>query len=495
MPRARIYLRNSSDKQARAATIDAQRPDCHKLAARVAPGWEVVEYADEGVSGDAPLAERVKLHRLLAEVEPGDIAISFAQDRMSRSDDMIEHAAVFGVYQRVGVIVHTVQEGALDMRDQIGRLRALLQADGAAAEKRRILARTTAGKHTAAEKGRKPQGATPYGLRYSKDLKTWSLDEKRAPIVRDVFARLTTGETCSVIAKAFTAAGHPVARTKSGVWTARMVWQLATRRTYMGEWQWSGKTIPVPAIVDAVTWRAAQARMLEYNRRGLKRTRHCYLLDDGTGHCDVCARPLQIRWGGQGSQIPYYICASKACALRWRRTVDADAEVWRRMVEALQQPDLIERALTGATEAAADASRAEEEAAGYELKLERLPAVRSSILAQYRKGHITEDEMERELATIARERALLDQSAAAARESASRARVDVVTAKSLRDAVRTLAAEMERSTPEQRREELRMLRPTIRVADDEIKIHFRLRMPVPVPGGVATPIALVHRSC
>lgn len=495
--RARIYLRNSSDKQAKAATIDAQRPDCHKLAELVAPGCPVLLYPDEGVSGDAPLAERAKLHRLLAEVEPGDVVISFAQDRLSRSDDMIEHAAVFGVFQRVGVVVHTVQEGAIDVRDQVGRLRAQLQSDAAASEKRKILARTKAGKDTAATKGRKPQGATPYGLRYSRDNKAWSIDEPAADVVREIYRRLAAGETCARIARELNERGVPVPKWgKSEAvprWAAVRVWRLATRPTYRGEWSFSGTAIPVPALVDSATWQLVQAQLLAANRRGLRRTQHVYLLDEGTGRCDVCARPLQIRWGATTGQVSYYVCQSRACGLRWRRTVDADAEVWARMVEAIRQPDLLERVLADGRAATGDATRAGDEAASYERKNERLVRVREVLLVQFRKGNLTEEELARELDIIGREREILERSATHARAAAERARVDAASAQSLREAARTIAAEMERSSPAERREAIRDMRPTVRVSNDAIKVHFRLRLPSPT--ALATPIVLVQRPC
>ena len=52
-PTARIYLRNSSDRQAKAATIRAQRPGCEAIAARLG-------------NQHAPRASEV--HRLLERV-------------------------------------------------------------------------------------------------------------------------------------------------------------------------------------------------------------------------------------------------------------------------------------------------------------------------------------------------------------------------------------------------------------------------------------------
>lgn len=488
--RALVYLRNSSDKQAKAATIRAQRPDCAALAATVGAD-AVIEYADEGISGDAPLAVRAALHRLLSDCQPGDVVIAFAQDRLSRTDDMIEHAAVFGVFQRRGVLVSTVQEGTIDVRDQVGRLRAQLQSDAAASEKRKILARTAAGKRDAAARGQKPQGATPYGLTYDRATKRWGVDGVRAGVRREIVEAVAGGETCTRIAARLTVRGDaPTPRGRSTDWTARMVWHVATGRVGIGEWTFSGKTIAVPATVPAETWQRAQAALLTAGRRGLRRTQHVYLLDEGTGRCG-CGRAVQIRWGGSRSETSYYVCPAR-CGVRWRRTADADAEVWARIIAALRRPDLVERAIEGERDAAADAERGEGDAAGFEAQIERLAGVEAAILRQFTAGRLTEAGMERELDTVVRQRALLASSAAAAREAGERARAAASAVQGLQEAARAWARGMERADGALRRETIRALRPDVRLGE-RIAVSFRLRAPSVV--GLAAPIAIVHGTC
>ena len=472
MPVARIYLRNSSDKQAKAATINAQRPDCRALAARVAPGLPVVEYADEGVSGDAPLAERRALHQLLAAVEPGDCVIGFAQDRLSRSDDMIEHAAVFGIFQRRGVVVHTCQEGAIDVRDQVGRLRAQLQSDAAAAEKRKIAARTAAGKRTAAAEGRKPQGATPYGLAYDRVTRKWSEHPVHAPLERELFARALGGETTGQLAADFKAraAAHP----RGPAWSSARVWRILTRTAARGEWTFEGRTIQVPAVIDDATWHAVQAQLLAAGRRGLRRTQHVYLLDDGLGRCGYCSGPLHVRWGGRDNRVSYYHCPQLDCVGGWRRTEQVDFEVWERLRTALQREDLVSRALSGEREASADAATGDEDAAGFERRIAKLDEVEAAVLARFRRGLVSESGMDGELTRIARERALLVTSAAAAREAAQRARTSVTSLQGLQEAARALAGELGRVEGAERREVVRGLRLAVELRREALDVRFRL---------------------
>lgn len=490
--RARILLRVSTDQQAKAGTIAAQRGPVRDFARRMG-ATEIIEYVEEGVSGAAALGDRDVLRRLLADLRPGDLVCLFAQDRLSRASRASERLAPMEDILEAGARLATVEDGEIDLESVAGEITASIRGALAKEERRKIAARTAAGKANAAAEGRKPQGKTPYGLTYDKERRAWGLDEERAPVVRQLFARLLEGDTCSQVAGLFTAAGYPTPRGRSPTWTARMVWQLATRATYRGEWSFDGRTIAVPAIVDTSVWQAVQAQLLAAGRRGLRRTQHVYLLDEGTGRCDACGGPVHVRWGGQRSDVTYYVCPRRACALRWRRTADADAEVWRRILDALRRPDLVERALEGQREADGDARAGEGDAADFDRRLERLAKVEEAILSRFRRGAISEPAFDRELETIGQERRLLEQSAAAAREAAARARASAGVLRGLREAVARVAEELEGADAGERRRVVQALRPDVRLDGDGIRIAFRVRMPG--PSTVRPPIAIVSAPC
>ncbi len=465
-PVARIYLRNSSDRQAKAATIRGQRPGCEAIAARL--GLAAVEYSDEGVSGAAALEERPGLRRLLAELGPGDVVVAFALDRLSRSDDEIERAAIYGAIRRAGARVETVTDGEVDSSTFGGRILHAIRQEIAAEERRKIGARTAAGKRTAAAAGRKPQGATPFGLRYDRST-GWAVDEHRAEVVRRAFAGVIAGKSCAQVAAALPEPGP-----RSASWGARSVWQLVTRRTYLGEWSCGGATIRVPAIVDATTWQAAQAALLASGRRGLRRTQHVYLCDEGVGRCGDCGGPLHIKWGGRACQTSYYVCTDRLCAAGWRRTEQVDLEVWQRIRAALLREDLVGAAAAGEHAAQEDARLGAGDAAGFARKLERLDEHEAAVLARHRRGLVSDGGMERELAVIARERRLLEQSAAAARAAAANARADAVALQGLQEAARLAARGMQKMEGEERRRWMRELRAEVLVAGTEVRVRFRL---------------------
>ncbi len=491
--RARVYLRNSTDKQAKAATIKAQRPECSALAKQLGVD-EVIEYPEQGVSGAATLDERPKMRALLRDLQAGEYLISFALDRVSRSDDLIEQAAVYGAVQRAGASVVTVLDGAVDLSSMVGRIMLAVKSEYAAEERRKFKRRTLAGKKRAATEGRKPQGREPYGLHFSKDTKKWSLDEPAAAIVREVFARIIAGQTCNEIAAEFRARGVQVPKWGKAAagprFTGRRVWMIASRSCYCGEWLWNGHTIQVPAIVDRAIWQTAQAKLMEAGLRGLKRTQHEYFLDEGTGRCGMsdCGAPLRLAWGARTGDVSYYVCERRrnreGCKLPWWRTSEADALVWAEVRKMLSRPDLVEEAIR---DQATDGGQADAEAKEYEAQIARLASVREVLTTQFRRGRISEAELDRELDAVARERRLLEASAEAARTSAARAQAAVAEIGSVRAYLATLADELKDADPAKRRRIVRALAPSVVVDEHRVRIGFALRDP-------AT-IALVGSTC
>lgn len=483
--RARILLRNSTDKQAKAGTVAAQRAPVRKLAASLG-ATEIVEYVEEAVSGAAPLDERDVLRRLLADARPGEIVAAFDMSRLTRSDDWIERYTVLGHLRRARLRPATVDDGEIDLHSIGGRITAHVRGEIAADERSKIRDRMMAGKAAAAAQGRKPQGATPWGLRYDRTAKTWSIDEQRATIVREVHRRALEGETLGALAADLNRRGVPPIRGRA--WHTTGVWRLLTGTVYRGEWTFAGHAIRVPAIVDAATWQAVQAQLLAAGKRGLRRTTHVYLLDDGLGRCEACGGPLHVRWGGSDGRTSYYHCPARCGG--WRRTDATDAEVWQRIATACRRRDLVARTAADAGGYAEDAATGEADAAGFERRLARLDEVEAAILARYRRGIISEGGMEREAQAIARERAMLRQSAEAARKAAALARAGAQAAEALREAGRGIAAALADADAEERRVIVRALRPDVRVGRT-VEITFRLR----APGADVVPIGVAFSTC
>ena len=111
--RAVAYLRVSTDEQAESgAGLRAQEDACRAHAARA--GAELVgPFADEGISGAAPLDARPGLIEALAQVQPGDILIVAKRDRLGR-DPIIVAMLESAVSRQGGRVVSAAGEGTDD---------------------------------------------------------------------------------------------------------------------------------------------------------------------------------------------------------------------------------------------------------------------------------------------------------------------------------------------------------------------------------------------
>ena len=131
--RAAVYLRVSSDKQARAGTIDSQRREVPARCER--EGWAIVKtYADDGASAaTGNLANRPGMLALLRDAEAGafDVVAAYDLDRLTRAD-LLERSLILGTLARAGVQVATVTGGLIDLASVGGEITAMVQARGAA---------------------------------------------------------------------------------------------------------------------------------------------------------------------------------------------------------------------------------------------------------------------------------------------------------------------------------------------------------------------------
>lgn len=431
--RAAIYARVSSQAQRDRQTIEGQ---LQVLRAYVkAQGWKLAgEYIDDGKTAKAGhLEARDGYARLVkaAEARAFDLVAVVDVDRLTRTDDMIERAKILGPLQQAGIDIVTPSGGRLDLRTFLGELYATIQALGAADWLRKHKERIKAGKDVAIAKGKKPAGPTPYGLRYDRWTGIWTIDEDEAAIVREIYRRVAGGEACEAIAADLTRRAVP--RPRSPIWRSERVWQIATHATYRGEWtadKARGLVVPVPAIVEAPLWYAVQDALMRHGKRGLRRTKHVYLLEGGLAKCGVCDGAIwiasAIRNGPARFRAPSrYVCRNRKrpergaarCTLPHLRTQEIDDRLWSALQEAIRG-DLIDRAAQKRRAGAGEnAERWRDDLAAAEKRLGRLTATETALLARFRHGAIGEVAMDVELGAIARERALLGHQVAAAQRA------------------------------------------------------------------------------
>lgn len=466
--RAALYARVSSAAQREAQTITGQLGVLRAFVA--SQGWTLVgEYIDDGRSANTgKLDKREAFARLLrdAEARAFDVLVVFDIDRLTRSTDLIERAQTLGPFQRAGIDIVTPSGARHDLRTMLGSLWTTIKAEVAAEENKVKTARSLAGRFAGLALDRKPQGVTPFGLSYSRFNKVWALDPDRAPIAREILARILGGESCKEIAEDLRERGAPGMR--SG-WHRRAVWRIATSEHLTGRWLAHKATrtmIDVPAITDRETFDRVQEQLSWMKTRGLRKTKHVYLLE-GIAVCGQCGQPMGIRSARPSNghmRAAAYVCRSRLaaeyrtldrCTSPCLPVIDADAAAWECVSRALTSPELIEEVRR--KQEAREANRRDwtADVKRYEARLAKLEEVSGAILGRFRRGLISTAAMDIENAAAAKERRALESQLERARDGARSDR-PAVNVKALIAECRELAAT---ENPAQRRRVVEYLVP------------------------------------
>jgi site-specific DNA recombinase len=460
--RAVCYARVSGAAQRERDTIASQMRTLPAFVA--ARGWELVRpvdtYVDNGRTAKAGhLEARTGLSRLLrdAAARAFDVVVIVDFDRLTRAEDLTERGMILGALQHAGVRVADAMSGeVMDLGTDHGDLIASLKAYLAAAENRKRSERVRQGKVSAAQRGAKV-GRGPYGLAYDRASRSWSVDPRRGPVVIEAYERVAAGESCTSIAVDLEARGVPA---PGAAWTKGRVRDLIRSRHPVGEWMAHHATrtaVAVPPIVGADLWQAAQESLTKLRTQGLRRTRHVYLLE-ALAVCGACGAPMRIRSAnvkrGRWLRPAVYRCERNPggrCAAPTVRTADADARAWAAICGILDDRDLPAEIAAVRRERAADTQDWERDAAGFRAHLARLDKVAEALLVRFRRGVISEAELDRELAAANRERTAVRAQLAAAervRGSIAGARERMLEATAI---VEQLRERMAVASPQERR--------------------------------------------
>lgn len=214
--RAVVYLRVSTDEQAREGYgLEAQDDACMPYAERM--GYTVVATVrDEGISGTAELDERPGLTAAMNLCRNGlaDVLLCSAADRLSRSVGQFD--VLRAMLIQAGVRFETVKEGQ-DFTRSESFLMGDIYAAFAAEERRRIAGRTYGGRKVRSKRDGLGSGPMPYGyVRLADD--SIAIDQHAAEIIRMLLSHRDRGYGYRVTAEALNDAGHTTA--KGSKWTA-----------------------------------------------------------------------------------------------------------------------------------------------------------------------------------------------------------------------------------------------------------------------------------
>lgn len=321
---AALYARVSSQQQREHHTIDSQVAALQQYAAE--QGYVVPEewiFLDEGYSGALLLRPGLeRLRDLVAQGQPEAVLI-YAPDRLARK--YAYQVLLVEEMGRCGVDVVFLKPPRGDSPED----ELLLQFQGMIAEYERaqIAERSRRGKIYRARAGDVGVlSGAPYGYRYVRKSATttpyYEIIESQAQVVRDIFRAYTREDyTIKGIADLLTERGIPT-RTGKRCWDRSTIWGILRNPAYKGSAAF-GKTrvadrptkltrparqcggpsprpareerpkeewitVPVPAIIDEITF-ALTAEQLERNKHfARRRTKEPSLLQ-GLLVCRQCA--------------------------------------------------------------------------------------------------------------------------------------------------------------------------------------------------------------
>lgn len=282
------YSRQSRDST---KSIDDQAND--NRAAAAAEGWQVVaEYAD-GTSASR-FAKRVRdsWQQVLADIDRRafDVLILWESSRGDRTPET--WFAFLSLCRARGVLIHvTSHERTYDMRKRRDWRTLAEEGIDSADESEKISLRVLRGLASSAADGR-PWGRCPEGYRRVYDPQTGKLagqeiDPDRAPIIREIIERVARNEPILSIVNDLNAAGiRPV---RAARWYPARIRDIAVNPAYRAVRVHNDAEYPAvwPAIVDDVTWFAAQRVLSDPRRRMTRPGRQVHLLSY-LATCGVC---------------------------------------------------------------------------------------------------------------------------------------------------------------------------------------------------------------
>ncbi len=444
--RAVTYERVSSEDQRERETIKTQTDALTRRLAQEADVTLLARYADDGVSGTIPLAERPAGSRLFRDAAAGAFSELWVYklDRLGR--DAVDLLVVRRRFLELGIRVISVIEAEPDL------LSYDVQAVVADHARREFLQRSADGMARAAREGRYTGGIVPYGYRVDgrghaahlvpDETIVWA-DRSAAALVRRIYARLALdGWSCRRVAQELNALGVPThyarderlvkhdnrkARTQA-VWRAGHVRNLVVNPVYKGELVYGRRTqkereritASIEGLVSPALWQAAQAT-LAGNRLCPKQARREYLLR-GLIRCGVDG--LAYTGAAGRGDTRHYRCDGKfvergplegRCFGRYVQAAWLEDLVWADVERWLRDPGDAVAGFDAATEREAAGAVAVAESITLSHALAGLDAQRKRALDLGIRGHLSDAELDGELTRIATDRAEIERRLAALR--------------------------------------------------------------------------------
>jgi site-specific DNA recombinase len=446
-----IYARVSTEEQRERQSIRTQIEfgerycQLHDLAV-----YRV--YSDDGVSGTVPLDQRPEGGQILKDAQLGrfDQLLVYKLDRLGRETRLILNAVA--ELEKLGVRIRSMTE-EFDTGTSTGRLMLTMLSGFASHERDVIRERSVAGTNRVAEAGAWLGGIVPYGYRKVGEKRdahlaisedpTPGLAMSEAEVIREVF-RMAAVErkSCRVIAARLNDLRIPCAYVRddrltlrgkrkqrtSGVWRAGRIRGLITNKTYMGVHEFGKRAASqrpvisraVPAIVTEATWKKAQKTLRDNFLFSPRSAKNQYLLR-GLIKCGLCGltyvgtaanRPngkREFYYRCNGAHSPSVYSKLGRCQAKAVRGDHLEEQVWSDVDTFLRNPEPVLEQLHARLESDAKGSdQIRKQVARLEGLLAQKAAERSRVVGLYRRGRLTDADLDAQMDEIGKEETALE---------------------------------------------------------------------------------------
>lgn len=300
-----IYARYSSHGQTE-QSIEGQLRDCYAYAQR--EGMVVVgEYIDRAITGRTD--DRPDFQRMISDAAKKQFQriIVWKLDRFARN--RYDSAFYKAKLKKFGVKVVSATEPISEEPEGIileGLLESMAEYYSANLSKH-----VKRGQRESIIKGTFLGGYAPYGY-YVKDNRL-EIDERAAPIVREIFERYANGEGKTAIINDLTRRGIRAEHIKA--FTHNLLSHMLKNEKYIGIVRHGGIDVvgTCPAIIDEKLFRRVQERINAAKRAPAAAKANVPYLLQGKAFCGLCGMPMvgESGRGKSGAIHQYYSCAAR----------------------------------------------------------------------------------------------------------------------------------------------------------------------------------------
>lgn len=476
------YLRVSSDEQKKRETIGMQREQIERYALKhelTVGDW----YADDGISGTIPIDQRPEGKRLIADARGGRVGrlLVYKLDRLGR-DALVTLSAIDALDQ-CGVEITSITQ-SFDLKTPHGKFQAVIDCGVSGYERDTIVERSKDGSSRIVRAGAWLGGRAPFGYRVTgsgitarlvpSEIEMPGCGLSEAAVVREVYRLLAEeGRTCGYIARWMIDAGIPTPFVRDGrainsrggavvgVWTMVRVRNMVASPTYKGVQIYGRRRKngrePIenegPPLVSPETWERAQQALRDNRAKSSRNAKREYLLR-GMIRCEDCGSTYVGCAKTKGEyEYSYYRCNGRTRGCAPVNGTNLERYIWDRLGNWSVDPQSYIDQAREQTESREAGETVRAELTKAQRALSGFGTERDAMLTLFRKGRITEGDLDKQLDKVDAEERALTERVAELRARASAISEDEARAQATARVLRDLAGFIARAkTYEDRRD-------------------------------------------